>query len=107
PGGPSPAAWCPLSLFPYRRGRTGVFPHSMDRAKPGSISVTRAGRRFVNEANGYWDYVTGLNAATAEGEVAEAWQIGDSRAVARYPFRSEERRVGKEWTTSVSQWCCG
>ena len=84
--GAAPAAWCPVSLFPYRNGRTGIFPHIMDRAKPGSISVTRSGRRFVNEANGYWDYVTGLNAATAEGEVAEAWQIGDSRAVARYPF---------------------
>ena len=84
--GAAPAAWCPVSLFPYRNGRSGLFPHIMDRAKPGSLSVTRAGRRFVNEANGYWDYVTGLNAATAEGEVAEAWQIGDSRAVARYPF---------------------
>ncbi|WP_181276237.1 FAD-dependent oxidoreductase [Brevibacterium oceani] len=84
--GVSPAAWCPVSLFPYRSGRNGVFPHIMDRAKPGSISVTRRGRRFVNEANGYWDYVTGLNDATPEGEVAEAWQIADSRAVSRYPF---------------------
>lgn len=84
--GSSPAAWCPVSLFPYRSGRTGVFPHIMDRAKPGSIGVTRDGRRFVNEANGYYDYVSGLNRATAEGESAEAWQIGDSRAVARYPF---------------------
>lgn len=84
--GTSPAAWCPVSLFPYRNGRNGVFPHIMDRAKPGSISVTRSGRRFVNEANGYWDYVTGLNAATQDGDVAEAWQIADSRAVARYPF---------------------
>jgi succinate dehydrogenase/fumarate reductase flavoprotein subunit len=58
----------------------------MDRAKPGSLSVTRDGKRFVNEANGYWDYVNGLNAATPEGEVAEAWQIADARAVHRYPF---------------------
>lgn len=84
--GTSPAAWCPVSLFPYRNGRNGVFPHIMDRAKPGSISVTRNGRRFVNEANGYWDYVTGLNAATENGNVAESWQIADSPTVARYPF---------------------
>ena len=84
--GTSPAAWCPVSLFPYRSGRNGVFPHIMDRAKPGSISVTRNGRRFVNEANGYWDYVTGLNAATKVGDAAEAWQIADSHTVARYPF---------------------
>lgn len=84
--GASPAAWCPVSLYPYKSGRTGVFPHIMDRAKPGSISVTRDGKRFVNEANGYWDYVNGLNAATAEGQVAESWQIADSHTVHLYPF---------------------
>lgn len=60
----SPAAWCPVSLVPYRNGRTGTFPHIMDRAKPGSIGVRRDGKRFVNEANGYYDYVEGLLAAT-------------------------------------------
>ena len=48
----SPAAWCPVSLVPYRNGRTGTFPHIMDRAKPGSIGVLSTGRRFVHEANG-------------------------------------------------------
>ncbi|OMH31279.1 FAD-binding dehydrogenase [Tersicoccus sp. Bi-70] len=84
--GVSPAAWCPVSLVPYRNGRTGVFPHIMDRAKPGAIGVRRDGKRFVNEADGYWDYVTGMNRATPDGEAAEAWQIADSRTVARYPF---------------------
>ena len=56
----SPAAWCPVSLVPYRSGRTGVFPHIMDRAKPGSIGVLSTGRRFVNEADGYHDYVTAM-----------------------------------------------
>lgn len=83
--GKAPAAWCPVSLVPYRN-RTGVFPHIMDRAKPGAIGVRRDGKRFVNEANGYWDYVNGLNDATPEGEVAEAWQIGDSRTMAHYPI---------------------
>ncbi|BCW81850.1 FAD-dependent oxidoreductase [Arthrobacter sp. NicSoilC5] len=82
----SPAAWCPVSLVPYRNGRTGTFPHIMDRAKPGSIGVRRDGKRFVNEANGYYDYVEGLLAATPDGEPAEAWQIADAAFVRKYPL---------------------
>ncbi|MEV4730106.1 FAD-dependent oxidoreductase [Saccharopolyspora sp. NPDC049426] len=82
----SPAAWCPVSLVPYRNGRTGVFPHIMDRAKPGSIGVLRSGRRFVNEANGYHDYVSAMIAATPAGEPVQSWQIADSRFVRRYPL---------------------
>jgi succinate dehydrogenase/fumarate reductase flavoprotein subunit len=58
----------------------------MDRAKPGSIGVRKNGKRFVNEANGYYDYVEGLLAATPEGETVESWQIADSRFVRRYPL---------------------
>lgn len=82
----SPAAWCPVSLFPYRSGRIGVFPHIMDRAKPGSIGVLRTGQRFVNEANGYYDYVSAMIAATPENEPVEAWQIADAHFVRRYPL---------------------
>ena len=82
----SPAAWCPVSLVPYRNGRTGVFPHIMDRAKPGSIGVRSDGKRFVNEANGYYDYVEALIAATPEGETVESWQIADSRFVRKFPL---------------------
>ncbi|MDQ4489417.1 FAD-dependent oxidoreductase [Sinomonas sp. ASV486] len=88
----SAAAWCPVSLVPYTVGkapafgRNGVFPHIMDRAKPGSIGVRRDGKRFVNEANGYYDYVSGLIAATPEGEAVESWQIADSRFVRKYPL---------------------
>jgi succinate dehydrogenase/fumarate reductase flavoprotein subunit len=82
----SAAAWCPVSLVPYRSGRTGTFPHIMDRAKPGSIGVLRSGKRFVNEANGYFDYVAAMLAATPAGEQAEAWQIADSRFVRRFPL---------------------
>ncbi|MFI5086722.1 MAG: FAD-dependent oxidoreductase, partial [Actinomycetales bacterium] len=82
----SPAAWCPVSLVPYRNGRTGVFPHIMDRAKPGSIGVRADGRRFVNEANGYYDYVDALFKATPEGETVQSWQIADARFVRRFPL---------------------
>jgi succinate dehydrogenase/fumarate reductase flavoprotein subunit len=82
----SPAAWCPVSLVPYRSGRTGVFPHIMDRAKPGSIGVLSTGRRFVNEADGYHDYVTAMIAAAPEGEPVQSWQVADSRFVRRFPL---------------------
>lgn len=82
----SPAAWCPVSLVPYRNGRTGTFPHIMDRAKPGSIGVRRDGKRFVNEANGYYDYVEGMLKATPDGEPVEAWQIADSKYVRKFPL---------------------
>ncbi|AXJ09128.1 FAD-dependent oxidoreductase [Arthrobacter sp. PM3] len=82
----SPAAWCPVSLVPYRSGRTGTFPHIMDRAKPGSIGVRADGRRFVNEANGYYDYVEGMLNATPDGEPVEAWQIADAEFVRKFPL---------------------
>lgn len=82
----SPAAWCPVSLVPYPTGRLGTFPHIMDRAKPGSIGVRADGRRFVNEADGYYDYTAAMIAATPEGEQVQAWQIADARFVRRYPL---------------------
>ena len=82
----SPAAWCPVSLVPLPGRRTGVFPHIMDRAKPGSIGVRRDGRRFVNEANGYFDYVDGMLQSTPVGVPVESWQIADSTFVRRYPL---------------------
>ena len=39
----SPAAWCPVSLVPYRNGRVGVYPHIVDRGKPGLIAVLSNG----------------------------------------------------------------
>jgi len=82
----SPAAWCPVSLVPYPNNNTGVFPHIMDRAKPGSIGVRKDGKRFVNEANGYFDYVDGMMNATQANEPVEAWQIADSTFVRKYPL---------------------
>ncbi|WP_421083223.1 FAD-dependent oxidoreductase [Rothia nasimurium] len=82
----SSVAWCPVSLVPYPNGQEGVFPHIMDRAKPGSIGVLRNGRRFVNEANGYYDYVDAMVKSVPEGEPVQAWQIADSKFVRRYPL---------------------
>src|SRR5699024_6176629 len=82
----SPAAWCPVSLVPYFNGKTGVFPHIMDRAKPGSIGVMKNGKRFVNEANGYFDYVDGMIKATKDGDPVTSWQIADASFVRKYPL---------------------
>lgn len=85
--GAAAGAWCPVSLITYRTtGRTGVFPHIMDRAKPGSIGVISTGERFVNEANGYYDYVTGMFAAVPAGEPVQSWQIADATFVRRFPL---------------------
>lgn len=82
----SPAAWCPVSLVPYFNGKVGTFPHIMDRAKPGSIGVVSTGKRFVNEANGYYDYVDAMLKAAPEGEPVASWQIADSTFVRKYPL---------------------
>ena len=82
----SPAAWCPVSLVPYRNGRVGVYPHIVDRGKPGLIAVLSTGKRFVNEADGYYQFTQGmLNAAPAD-EPVQAWLICDHKFERHYPF---------------------
>ena len=57
----SPAYWVPASLFKRADGSQGVFPHTVtDRAKPGVIAVNAAGRRFVNEALSYHEFVLAM-----------------------------------------------
>src|SRR4051812_1919757 len=57
----SPAYWVPASLFRRADGSHGVFPHTVsDRAKPGVIAVNAAGRRFVNEALSYHEFVLAM-----------------------------------------------
>ncbi len=57
----SPALWMPSSVLHRPDGTASVFPHIMlDRAKPGLIAVNGAGRRFVNEADSYHDFVVAM-----------------------------------------------
>jgi succinate dehydrogenase/fumarate reductase flavoprotein subunit len=81
---PHAAAWVPVSRVRRKDGTTGLFPHFIDRAKPGVIAVTRRGRRFVNEANSYHDFVQGLNAACGPREEQTAFLLADHRAIRRY-----------------------
>jgi succinate dehydrogenase/fumarate reductase flavoprotein subunit len=57
----SPALWMPSSVMKQADGHLSIFPHIMlDRAKPGLLAVDASGRRFVNEANSYHDFVEGM-----------------------------------------------
>jgi succinate dehydrogenase/fumarate reductase flavoprotein subunit len=55
------AFWTPVSLVPRPDGSHGLFPHLvLDRAKPGLLAVAPSGRRFVNEAASYHDFVLAM-----------------------------------------------
>jgi succinate dehydrogenase/fumarate reductase flavoprotein subunit len=57
----SPALWMPSSVMKQLDGHLSVFPHIMlDRAKPGLLAVGSNGRRFVNEASSYHDFVQAM-----------------------------------------------
>lgn len=81
---PNPAAWIPVSKVRFSATRTGVFPHLIDRFKPGIIAVDRHGRRFVNETRSYHDVGEAM-IRTCEGEAeTAAWLICDHATVRKY-----------------------
>ncbi|MBO9550362.1 FAD-dependent oxidoreductase [Pseudomonas sp.] len=80
----SPVAWAPVSKVPHRDGSVGHFPHIIERGKPGIIGVLASGKRFVNEAHGYYDYVSAMVAAVPEGEEVCSWLICDHRFLRRF-----------------------
>jgi succinate dehydrogenase/fumarate reductase flavoprotein subunit len=80
----SPVAWAPVSQVPHSDGSLGHFPHIIERGKPGIIGVLSNGQRFVNEANGYYDYVTAMVAAAPQGEEVASWLICNHRFQRRY-----------------------
>ena len=73
----SPAALAPVSLAPRPDGSLGHYPHLLERAKPGLISVTRDGVRFTNEANSYYDFMTDLLRVCDGKPTVEAWLVCD------------------------------
>ncbi len=78
------AALAPVSLVPRTDGSIGHFPHLIERAKPGLIAVRSDGRRFVNEAASYHDFLSGLIAATPRESTVEAWLVCDHAFIRRY-----------------------
>jgi succinate dehydrogenase/fumarate reductase flavoprotein subunit len=78
------AAWVPVSRIVRRDGDVDVFPHLIDRYKPGVIAVTRHGERFVNEANSYHDFGQALREACNNESEVTAYLVCDHRAIRRY-----------------------
>nr|WP_244541498.1 FAD-binding protein [Rhizobium tibeticum] len=80
-GGDSAGLWMPCSIRKNADGSQSVWPHILlDRAKPGLIAVGPNGRRFVNEADSYHDFCSGMIRAG----LSKAWLIVDSRFIAKY-----------------------
>ncbi|MGW9231767.1 FAD-dependent oxidoreductase [Pseudorhizobium sp. NPDC055634] len=73
---PQPAAWMPVSRVPGQ----GVFPHLLDRYKPGVIAVLPSGRRFTNESESYHD----VGAAIIASGQSSAWLICDHPTIRKY-----------------------
>jgi len=72
--------WTPVSAT-GRKAADGFFPHLiLDRAKPGLIAVDAAGRRFVNEACSYHDFVE----AMFDAKAIPAYLVCDATFVRRY-----------------------
>jgi len=77
------AFWVPASTFTRRDGSHGVFPHTVtDRAKPGLISVGKDGKRFVNEAVSYHEFVRAQLASG--GNAIPAWLLCDRTFLWKY-----------------------
>lgn len=77
------SAWMPVSRVPLGE-RTGVFPHLVDRYKPGVIAVDRQGRRFTNESESYHDVGAAMIADGAGGKETAAWLICDHATIRKY-----------------------
>ena len=77
--------WSPVSVTQRPDGSTGLFPHlAMDRAKPGLIAVNAAGRRFVNEAASYHDFVEAMYRSHEVANTMPAWLVCDAGFVRKY-----------------------
>ncbi|WP_374409963.1 FAD-dependent oxidoreductase [Novosphingobium colocasiae] len=74
--------WAPCSARRDSKGNIlSVYPHfGPDRAKPGVVIVDDSGKRFINEAAPYQDFVNLMNAR----EMKQAWYIGDRNTLRKY-----------------------
>jgi len=56
------AFWTPVSVMRTADGKEIRFPHLiLDRQKPGVIAVNQRGKRFVNEATSYHEFVEAMH----------------------------------------------
>jgi succinate dehydrogenase/fumarate reductase flavoprotein subunit len=81
----APAFWSPVSETGWFEGGRGVYPHlSLDRAKPGLIAVNAAGRRFVDEAVSYHEFVAGMHRSHEIVPSIPAWLVCDRDFLRKY-----------------------
>jgi succinate dehydrogenase/fumarate reductase flavoprotein subunit len=74
----------PVSKVEFSDGQTGVFPHLLDRYKPGVIGVLKNGQRFTNESNSYHDVGAAMiHACEGMGETA-MWLVCDKTTLGKY-----------------------
>jgi succinate dehydrogenase/fumarate reductase flavoprotein subunit len=78
------AAWMPVSKVDYGHGEVGVFPHLLDRYKPGVIGVLKNGRRFTNESNSYHDVGAAMIEACQDMDETAMWLVCDKTTLAKY-----------------------
>ncbi|NWF48418.1 FAD-dependent oxidoreductase [Hydrogenophaga sp. D2P1] len=78
------AAWMPVSRVDYGKGEIGVFPHLLDRYKPGIIGVLANGKRFTNESNSYHDVGAAMVRACEGQKETAMWLVCDKATLARY-----------------------
>lgn len=78
-----PATWLPMSLVPGE-GSSTLFPHLVDRNKPGVIAVNQDAARFVNESVSYQDFVPPLIETLADQARQEAYLVADHTALRKY-----------------------
>jgi succinate dehydrogenase/fumarate reductase flavoprotein subunit len=78
------AAWAPVSLLKLDDGTTIPYPHFLDRGKPGVIAVTKSGKRFVNEAVSYHDFVPAMIEACGTQQDVEAYVVASDATFKKY-----------------------
>lgn len=78
------AAWTPVSRVRWPDGTKGLYPHFVDRGKPGVIAVTGQGVRFVNESDSYHDFIRGFVARHAVEPDPKMFFVCDHRAIRLY-----------------------
>jgi succinate dehydrogenase/fumarate reductase flavoprotein subunit len=78
------AAWMPVSKVVFGDGTVGVFPHLLDRYKPGVIGVLKNGKRFTNESNSYHDVGAALVRACEGQKDTAMWLVCDKTTLGKY-----------------------